>query len=177
MFAPSSTCRCVTPGLLSVIVPRHPERGQAITDLARSHGLATARRACGEGIEPGTALYVADTYGEMSLFFDAASVVFVAGSLVPVGGHNPVEPAHFGCAVLFGPLMSKNLDIAEEMIAAGAAIGLADADALAPTVDEVLTDGPRRLALAEAAGQYAGSGSAVMDGIVTSLRPFLDRFR
>ena len=163
------------PGLLAVIAPRHPDRGPAIAELVRSFGLAVARRAAGERIDPDTSVYIADTLGEMSLFFNVASVVFVAGSLVPVGGHNPVEPAHFDCAVLFGPLMTKNLDIADEMIRAGAAIQFPDAEALGPTIDAVLTDGGRRHALTEAARRYASSGRAVLDGIVTSLHPFLDR--
>ena len=161
------------PDLLVILAPRHPERGPAIADQARAHGMTVARRAASEPIGPDLNLYIADTFGEMSLFFHVASVVFVAGSLVPVGGHNPVEPAHFDCAILFGPLMSKNRDIADEMTRDQAAVQLPGADALAPTVDAILRDEARRRALSENARRYASEGDAVLDAISRELAPFL----
>ena len=81
-------------------------------------------------------IYVADTLGEMSVFFDIAPYVFVAGSLVPVGGHNPIEPAHFNCSIFFGPLMAKNQEIADEMICSKAALQIDSNGSLAnfPTI-------------------------------------------
>ena len=160
-------------GLLTIIAPRHPNRGEEIAALARQRGLTVARRAASQPILPGTDIYVADTLGEMALFFHLAEIVFVAGSLVPVGGHNPVEPAHFDVAILVGPLMSKNQEIAAEMIAQDAVIGLDGADALAATVDALLRDDGRRDCLARNARHYVEEGKQVLEVIHAGLGPFL----
>jgi 3-deoxy-D-manno-octulosonic-acid transferase len=109
----------------------------------------------------------------MALFFHIANIVFVAGSLVPVGGHNPVEPAHFDTAILFGPLMSKNTEIASEMTAREAAIGLAGAGDLAPTVEALLQDHARRDILAQNARRYVEGGVKVLEAILANIAPFL----
>ncbi len=160
------------PGLLAIVAPRHPERGPEVAALARDRGLSAARRAAGEPPGPDTEVYVADTFGEMALFFAAADAVFVAGSLVPVGGHNPVEPAHFDCAILFGPLMSKNAEIADEMADRGAAVRLDGAGALAPAVSALLEDDARRARLRENARRYAREGEAVLDAVLDGVAPF-----
>ena len=159
--------------LLTIIAPRHPNRGAEIAALATDRELTHARRAANQDILPETDIYIADTLGEMALFFHLAEIVFVAGSLVPVGGHNPVEPAHFDTAILLGPMMSKNQEIASEMIARNAVIGLAGADDLAPTVDALMRDGTRRDALARNARRYVEEGAQVLDAIHASIAPFL----
>ncbi len=128
------------PDLLTVIVPRHPNRGGEIRDMATASGFSAVQRSEGRLPTPQTAIYVADTLGEIAVFFAAAPIVFVAGSLVPVGGHNPLEPCHFDCAVLFGPLMHKNAAIARRLLACGGAIEVSDAADLARQVGRLLTD-------------------------------------
>jgi 3-deoxy-D-manno-octulosonic-acid transferase len=167
------TLRDQHPELLTVIAPRHPHRGTEIAAMARERGLTVALRSADEPILPGTDLYIADTFGEMALFFHIADIVFVAGSLVPVGGHNPVEPAHFDTAILFGPLMSKNTEIASEMTAREAAIGLAGAGDLAPTVEALLQDHARRDILAQNARRYVEGGVKVLEAILANIAPFL----
>ena len=167
------TLRDQHPELLTVIAPRHPHRGTEIAAMARERGLTVALRSADELILPGTDLYIADTFGEMALFFHIADIVFVAGSLVPVGGHNPVEPAHFDTAILFGPLMSKNTEIASEMTAREAAIGLAGAGDLAPTVEALLQDHARRDILAQNARRYVEGGVKVLEAILANIAPFL----
>ena len=167
------TLRDQHPELLTVIAPRHPHRGTEIAAMARERGLTIALRSADEPILPGTDLYIADTLGEMALFFHIANIVFVAGSLVPVGGHNPVEPAHFDTAILFGPLMSKNTEIASEMTAREAAIGLAGAGDLAPTVEALLQDHARRDILAQNARRYVEGGVKVLEAILANIAPFL----
>ncbi|MGQ0741780.1 MAG: 3-deoxy-D-manno-octulosonic acid transferase [Alphaproteobacteria bacterium] len=95
--------RAVRAETLTVIVPRHPERGAAIESLARTRALLVARRS--EGTLPGRAkaVYVADTLGELGLFYRAAPFAFLGGSLIPHGGQNPYEPAQLGVAILTGP--------------------------------------------------------------------------
>ncbi|SEA08987.1 3-deoxy-D-manno-octulosonic acid transferase [Rubrimonas cliftonensis] len=98
------------PGLLTLVAPRHAERGGAIAAEAAAAMLAVARRSIGETPAPDTALYVADTFGEMGLWLRLAPFVFVGGSLTPVGGHNPYEPASLGALVAHGPHVANFAD-------------------------------------------------------------------
>ena len=156
MLAAHGVAAAKTPDLLTIIVPRHPERGDAVAEEAAAAGRRVRRRAAGALPAADTEIYVADTLGEMAIFFALGEIVFIAGSLVPVGGHNPLEPCHFGCAVLFGPLMEKNAEIARQLIAAGAARQIADGAALGPAVAELLAEPARVAAMAAAARTEAG---------------------
>jgi 3-deoxy-D-manno-octulosonic-acid transferase len=151
--------------LLTIIAPRHPHRGAEIAALAADRGLTAARRSQDQPIEPGTDIYIADTLGEMALFFHLAPIVFVAGSLVPVGGHNPIEPAHFDTAIILGPLMSKNQEIASEMIAGDAVAPLTSAEDLAPCLAALFGDEARRGDLARNARAYVEEGMRVVEVI------------
>ncbi|MEQ9330852.1 3-deoxy-D-manno-octulosonic acid transferase [Thalassobaculum sp.] len=162
-----------TPDLLTVIAPRHPDRGAAIAELAVARGLAVARRSLGALPEPGTAIYLADTLGEMGALYATLPVTFLAGSLVPVGGHNPIEPAHAGTALLLGPLMPNNRDAADALIAAGAARPVADAGTLAAAVAELLADPATASGMAAAARRVAADGRAGLDRILEALDPLL----
>ena len=101
LLAAHERLRQAHPGALLVLAPRLPARGAEIAALGPPG--ATRRRAAGEQPEPGTAVYVADTIGEMGLWYRLAPIAFVGGSVAPVGGHNPFEPLALGCAVLHGP--------------------------------------------------------------------------
>jgi 3-deoxy-D-manno-octulosonic-acid transferase len=90
-------------GLLTVIAPRHPERGAAIAELLQSEGLTVARRALGELPDRASDAYVADTIGELGTLYRLAPVAFIGGSLVDRGGHNPIEAVRHGAVVLTGP--------------------------------------------------------------------------
>ena len=81
------------PGLLTLIVPRHPERGAGVAEIARAAGLKVRLRSRGELPDATTDIYVADTVGELGLIYRLAPIVFVGGSLVKHGGQNPIEPA------------------------------------------------------------------------------------
>jgi 3-deoxy-D-manno-octulosonic-acid transferase len=89
--------------LLTVIVPRHPHRGAEIEVLARARGFSVSRRARGEFPGSGTEIYLADTMGELGLFYRAAPFAFLGGSLVPHGGQNPLEAARLHTAIITGP--------------------------------------------------------------------------
>jgi 3-deoxy-D-manno-octulosonic-acid transferase len=91
------------PSLLTILVPRHPERGEAVASIAAARGFSVARRSMPALPSDETSVYVADTLGELGLFYRAAQFVFMGGSLVPHGGQNPLEPALLGLAVLTGP--------------------------------------------------------------------------
>jgi 3-deoxy-D-manno-octulosonic-acid transferase len=99
----ASNLRAATANALAVIVPRHPARGPEIEAIARERGFATQLRSTGSLPDAATDVYVADTLGELGLFYRAASFAFLGGSLVAHGGQNPLEPALLGTAVLTGP--------------------------------------------------------------------------
>ncbi len=91
------------PGLLTLIAPRHPERGADIAAIAAAAGLSVAMRSRGELPNRNTEIYVADTVGELGLIYRVAPAVFIGGSLVKHGGQNPIEAAKLGAAILHGP--------------------------------------------------------------------------
>ncbi|MBV8168620.1 MAG: 3-deoxy-D-manno-octulosonic acid transferase, partial [Alphaproteobacteria bacterium] len=157
------------PGLLTVIAPRHPPRSPAIRAAIGAAGLRSA------GDQPGDRgdLYIVDTLGELGLWYRLVEVAFVGGSLVPLGGHNPLEPARLGCAVLVGPAMAKQAEFTAGLIAAGAAETVADADALVGALDRLLGDPARRRAMGDAGRRYAAGGDEVVARVVTELTPYL----
>ena len=162
-------------GLLTIVVPRHPERGEEVAELLRARGLATARRSRGETPAADTQVYLADTLGELGLFYRLAGLAFLGGSLVPVGGHNPVEPARLGCAVVFGPQMTNFAAIAERFLHEEAAVQVAGADELAPAIGRFLNDGDGRRELAGRGQTVAEREAGVLDRVLQELDPFLSR--
>ena len=128
------------PAVLTIIAPRHPERGAALAAWLAQEGIAFARRSQGEMPGPQHAVYLADTLGELGLFYRLARVAFVGKSLVPEGGQNPLEPARLGCPVLFGPHMANFADLAAGLLRAGAARQVADGAALAAAVAEIIAE-------------------------------------
>src|SRR5262249_51647475 len=107
-------------GLLTMIAPRHPIRGAEIAAMLTKMGLRVARRSTGGAITADLDIYLADTMGELGLFYRLAGIAFVGGSLVGRGGHNPFEPARLDCAVLHGPDMTNCIGMAGALAAAGA---------------------------------------------------------
>lgn len=141
------------PGLLTIIVPRHPERGAEFA--ARLGGVAVTRRGAGEGPPAGVGVWIADTLGELGLFYRLAPVVVMGRSLAaPGGGQNPLEAARLGCAVAAGPLMENFTEVAATLEAAGALARVADAAGLAAWVDGMLRD-PGLMARMGQAGRVA----------------------
>lgn len=161
------------PGLLTVVVPRHPARGAAVAAAIQAQGLTVSRRS--EGKLPGLAdpVHVADTLGELGLFFRLAPVAAIGGSFVPVGGHNPIEPAQLGAAVIYGPHMQNFAEIATALEAAGGAVRAPDVDALAEAVRQLLTDPIRRDAQAQAALAVAEENRGAVDRVMAALAPLL----
>lgn len=160
--------------LLTIVVPRHPDRGPTVAKTLRGLGLEVRVRSQGESPGPGTDVYLADTLGELGLFYRLAPVVLVGKSLVPLGGQNPLEPARIGCAVLFGPHMANFSDITERMKAEGAAEEVADEDALRVALARLLDDDPTRQGRGEAARRFAESQAHVLDAVASAIEPMLD---
>ncbi len=126
------------PGLLTIVVPRHPPRGAEIA--ARAGPIPLTRRSLGEPPPVQAGVWLADTLGELGLFYSAAGIAFVGGSLVPHGGQNPLEPARLGCAVAVGPHIHNFAEPVAALAAAGALEQVADTAALADWVDKMLSD-------------------------------------
>ncbi len=161
------------PDLLTVIAPRHPPRGAEIARGLRAEGFRLAQRSAGEVVEPDTEIYLADTLGELGLFYRLSPIVFVGGSLIPHGGQNPLEPARLGCALLHGPYMENFRDVAARLHAADAAIELAQPAALSDAVGRLLDDDAIRARFADRAGQAAAELGGALDRVWQHLEPFL----
>ena len=161
------------PGLLTIIVPRHPGRGEAIAEDLRALGLTVARRSADETIGPDTHILLADTLGEMGLFMRLSPLVMMGKSLIGKGGQNPLEPARLRAAVFLGPYMDNFSDIARRMIEAGAAVPVADEAALAEALSQRLGDPARRNAEGLLAERFANAEAGVLDAVLTELEPWL----
>ncbi|MSM41247.1 MAG: 3-deoxy-D-manno-octulosonic acid transferase [Geobacter sp.] len=135
-----------------VLVPRHPERAAEVADLLQQAGLAYVRRSSLAGREAELAageVLLVDTIGELMRLYGLADVAFVGGSLVPVGGHNVLEPASLGVPVIIGPHMTNFREISALVLAADAALQVADGEQLAMALTTLLDDAARRAGMGE----------------------------
>jgi 3-deoxy-D-manno-octulosonic-acid transferase len=160
------------PNLLTVIAPRHPERGSAIAALAETHGLSAATRSQGHLPNARTAVYVADTLGEMGLFYRAAPVAFLGGSLIRHGGQNPIEPAKLGAAIVHGPHIFNFAAVYGALAQQGGVLAVAGAEELAAAVTALLTDPARRAAQREAAAATVASLGGALDRTLAAIEPY-----
>ncbi|HNF65158.1 MAG TPA: lipid IV(A) 3-deoxy-D-manno-octulosonic acid transferase [Plasticicumulans sp.] len=155
------------PELLLLLVPRHPERFDAVAALVQARGFALARRSHGETGQA-AAVYLGDTMGELLLLAAASDAAFVGGSLVPTGGHNVLEPAALGVPVAWGPHMF-NFAAAEQLLAgAGAGRQVSDAGALVQTLADWLADPALR-------ARCGAAGAAVVAANRGALARLLER--
>ncbi len=133
-----------------------------------------ARRSARHDIGGDTDIYLADTLGELGLFYRLAGIAFIGGSLVPLGGHNPYEAARLDCAILHGPDMSNAASLARALANACATEIVRDAEALAASVGRLIRDPAERARRAAAAIAVADSSRGVLDAVMTSIAPWLD---
>lgn len=124
----------IIPNVLLVVVPRHPERFVEAEGLARDATLKTCVRSTKQPLESDTDVYIVDTMGELKLLYGAADISFVGGSMVPVGGHNILEPAALNIPVIFGPYMTNSKEMAKNVVVLGAAIQCLDQHGIIHTV-------------------------------------------
>jgi 3-deoxy-D-manno-octulosonic-acid transferase len=142
--------RAQRPDLHLILAPRHARRRDAVEAAIRAAGLGFATRSRGAGPEAGIPVYLADTLGEMDRWYAGAGITFVGGSLVPLGGHTPFEPAAHGSAILTGPHVANAAPAYAALLAEGGAVTVTDAASLAAAI-LALADPARQRAQAEAA--------------------------
>lgn len=161
------------PGLLTLLAPRHPERGAEVAAIGHAAGLSVSRRSEGVLPEPSTAFHVVDTLGELGLVYRLAGAAFVGGSLVPHGGQSPIEPAKLDCPILYGPHVGNFRDVYSALDAAGGAMSVTDAVSLADGAGALLTD--RELARRQAAAARAvvDAGAGALDRLLAAIEPLL----
>lgn len=139
--------------LLLILVPRHPERFDRVTALCRRAGLTTLRRSEGKPCGSQIQVLVVDTMGELPIFYGTADVAFVGGSLVPVGGHNLLEPAALSRPVITGPHYFNFLEVTRQFLQHHAAIEVKNPEQLADCVIELLQNPQRRTEMGDAGRQ------------------------
>jgi 3-deoxy-D-manno-octulosonic-acid transferase len=157
---------------LLVLAPRHPERSEEVRGLIESAGFA--HQPIGERIEPGTAVVLVDRIGVLLSCYAAAPAAFVGGSLADIGGHNLLEPAAFGKAVIAGPNLHLQADSARALREAGALIEVTEADDLAEAVAEIWDDPQRALEYGRAALEVVENGRGSVRRTLRLLQPMID---
>jgi len=164
-------------GLLTVIAPRHPERGADVEEIAIVAGLKAARRSRGELPKQSVDLYIADTLGELGLIYRLSPMVFMGGSLASHGGQNPIEAIRLGAAVLHGPHVWNFAEIYAALDAAHGAEAVPDEQALTARLSDWLAHPAARKAVAEAGAKTVKELGGALERTLTALKPYLMQLR
>ncbi|MEN3930341.1 3-deoxy-D-manno-octulosonic acid transferase [Microvirga sp. W0021] len=165
------------PQLLTIIVPRHPRRGADIQLLCQQAGLKAALRSQGLHPDRATDIYIADTVGELGLFYRLAPLAYIGGSLVPHGGQNPIEPAKLGSAIIHGPHVHNFKDIYTALDEDGGALKLASAENLAPVVADLLSDTGLMREMSRTAGDTVNKLGGAVDRTMMTIEPFITQLK
>ncbi len=165
------------PGLLTIIVPRHPDRGPSVWRLVDAAGLKAALRSRDELPTAATGIYVADTMGELGLFYRAAPIVFMGGSLVPHGGQNPIEPIKLGAAIVHGPHVFNFGDIYEALNAAGGARRAETEEAVVKQLGQLLANDDVRQTMRTASSRVVEDLGGALERTLAALEPYLLQLR
>ncbi len=165
------------PGLLTLIAPRHPERGPAIAQRVADAGLTARLRSRGELPDASTDVYVADTLGELGLIYRLAPVVFIGGSLVRHGGQNPIEAAKLGTAIVHGPHVWNFAEVYASLDEARGAEMIADASRLTGRLGMLLAHPAARERVAENAYNIVRGLGGALERTLQSLEPYLLQLR
>lgn len=165
------------PGLLTIVAPRHPQRGPEVADMADAAGLAVSVRSEGGLPERDVAFYVADTVGELGLFYRLTQLVFMGGSLVPHGGQNPIEPVKLGAAILHGSHVHNFTEIFDALDEAGGAFMVEESDLLAPVLGDLLADPSLTREMARAAADAVTVRGGAVERTLRSIEPFVAQLK
>ncbi|MFN8972006.1 MAG: 3-deoxy-D-manno-octulosonic acid transferase [Alphaproteobacteria bacterium] len=173
IIAAAQQLRQNIPDILTIIVPRHASRGREIAALIAREKIPFAQRSEGQAIVAQTAIYLADTMGELGLFYRLSDLVFIGGSLIDHGGHNPLEPARLNCALLSGPHTRNFNEVMAALRAQNAIRIVIDADTLAHEISALLGDDAARVTMAEHALGVVEASQGATSTIQQYLRPWL----
>jgi 3-deoxy-D-manno-octulosonic-acid transferase len=165
------------PHLLTVIVPRHPDRGPPIWRLIDAAGLKASLRSREEMPAASTDIYVADTMGELGLFYRLAGVVFMGGSLVPHGGQNPIEAVKLGASIVHGPHVFNFTDVYDALDGAGGARKADGQEALTKQLGQLLADPEAREAMMAASERVVAELGGALERTLAALEPYLLQLR
>ncbi|MDH5175684.1 MAG: lipid IV(A) 3-deoxy-D-manno-octulosonic acid transferase [Gammaproteobacteria bacterium] len=161
------------PNALLLLVPRHPQRFDAVRALLRRRDVPFAMRSAGALPAAGDAVLLVDTIGELQMFYAAADVAFVAGSLVPIGGHSLLEPAVLGLPILSGPHTQNSQDVADLLAQSGALRVVQDAQELGHQLLEHLADPARAQAIGAAGRDAVAANRGAVSRLVAMIEPLL----
>lgn len=128
------------PNALTILVPRHPSRAEDVVAMIQSRGLKVVRRSSREPLAPEVDIYLVDTLGELGLFYGLSPIALLGGTLIPIGGHNPIEAVLYGCALIWGPYRHKSADICD--LLQPAAFEVTGPESLAKVVSQLFQDSP-----------------------------------
>lgn len=165
------------PNLLTVIAPRHPERGESIADIAKAAGLAVGMRSRGELPKRDVEVYIADSLGELGLIYRIAPIVFMGGSLASHGGQNPIEPIRLGAAVVHGPHIWNFAEIYGKLDEAHGAELAADEEALTSKLGAWLDDQAARNTVAQAGAKTVEQLGGALERTLAAIDPYLMQLR
>jgi 3-deoxy-D-manno-octulosonic-acid transferase len=165
------------PSLLTVIVPRHPNRGEAIGQTIAAAGLHAALRSREELPIATTDIYIADTMGELGLFYRLAPIVFMGGSLVARGGQNPIEAVKLGASIVHGPHVFNFTDVYEALDRAGGARLAGTEEALVKQLGQLLSDPAARQRSVDAAERVVEQLGGALARTLAALEPYLLQLR
>jgi 3-deoxy-D-manno-octulosonic-acid transferase len=165
------------PHLLTVVVPRHPDRGPPIWRLVDAAGLKASLRSRDEMPVASTDIYVADTMGELGLFYRLAGAVFMGGSLVPHGGQNPIEAVKLGASIVHGPHVFNFTDVYDALDSAGGARTADGQEALAKQLGQLLANPEAREAMMAASERVVAELGGALERTLAALEPYLLQLR
>jgi len=160
------------PAALLLLVPRHPGRFESVAELLARRGLRFTRRSAGVAPREAQVMLV-DTVGELAALYASADAAFVGGSLVPIGGHNLLEPAALGLPVLTGPHTSNGRDIAALMLEQGAALQVAESQELAAALARLLADPAERQRMGAIGRRIVESNRGSVARLLALIEPML----
>lgn len=161
------------PGLLLVVVPRHPQRFAAVRDLIDKQGMAVVARTEAQSCDASTSVFLGDTMGELTLFYAASDVAFVGGSLVPIGGHNLLEPAALGLPLVSGPHVFNAQEIANMFVETGACRLVDDEEQLTGAIEQSLFDRENARDRGEAGRRILEQNRGALQRLLAMIKPLL----
>jgi 3-deoxy-D-manno-octulosonic-acid transferase len=168
----------IFPDLLTILVPRHPDRRNEIAEICKNHGLSFALRGTDKTPPPhDTDIYIADTFGELGLFYRLAPLAVIGRSFSDDGGggHNPIEAAQLNCAVLYGPHVQYQKELYAGMSGAGAALPVRNEQELTAAVRDLLSTPEKCAALQRSGFEFVRTQGTVADLVVSALHPWLEK--